>query len=412
MRSNYKRLGDYIRQVDVRNRDLKVTKLMGVSIQKVIMPSIANIVGTDMSTYKVVNRNQFVYGPVTSRNGDKVSIALFTEDVGIVSQAYTSFEIIDTTELLPEYLMLWFMRPEFDRYARFMSHGSAREIFGWDEMCDVTLPVPDIKVQQQIVDEYNVVKKRIDLNERLIKTLEETAQAVYKQWFVDFDFPDENGNPYKTSGGKMVNSELGEIPDGWSIGVLEGLCNIIDGDRGTNYPSQKDFLDKGHCVFLNAGNVKKTGFDFLNPTYISKEKDEQLRKGKLERGDIVFTSRGTVGNSAFFSDAIRYENIRINSGMIILRAQNTYQSCFLYRLIRSHEMSQAVESYTSGSAQPQLPIKDFSKIAIILPSSKIIDCFSILMNNVELHIDSSKNCTSELYLLKDILLSKLSTVEV
>ena len=127
---DYKRLGNYIREVNVRNRDLKVTNLLGVSISKEFMPSIANTIGTDMSTYKIVKRGQFAYGPVTSRNGDKVSIALLDGyDDAIISQAYTVFEVTDHELLLPEYLRMWFRRPEFDRYARFHSHGSAREIF-------------------------------------------------------------------------------------------------------------------------------------------------------------------------------------------------------------------------------------------------------------------------------------------
>lgn len=120
MRSNYKQLGQYIRPVNIRNTNLEVETLLGVSIQKVLMPSIANTVGTNMKTYKIIEKNQFAYGPVTSRNGDKISVALLEEhDRAIVSQAYTVFEVIDENELHPEYLMMWFRRPEFDRYARF-----------------------------------------------------------------------------------------------------------------------------------------------------------------------------------------------------------------------------------------------------------------------------------------------------
>ena len=185
MTNSYKRLGDYIREVDVRNRDLKVTKLLGVSISKEFMPSIANTIGTDMSSYKVVEPRQFAYGPVTSRNGDKVSIALYKEDESaIISQAYTVFEVKNKQELLPEYLMMWFRRPEFDRYARFKSHGSAREIFSWEEMCDVELPVPPIEQQQKIVSEYETVTHRIHLNEQIIAKLEETAQTLYRKLFI------------------------------------------------------------------------------------------------------------------------------------------------------------------------------------------------------------------------------------
>jgi len=145
MRSSYKKLGPFIREVKVKNSDLQVDKLLGVSITKEFIPSIANTVGTDMSKYKIVHQNQFAYGPVTSRNGDKISVALLQEEACIISTSYTVFEIVDQQKLLPEYLMMWFRRPEFDRYARYMSHGSVREIFGWDEMCDVELPVPPSK---------------------------------------------------------------------------------------------------------------------------------------------------------------------------------------------------------------------------------------------------------------------------
>lgn len=167
MKLNYKRLGDYIQQIDVRNKDEKVTRLLGVSIEKKFIESIANTIGTDMSTYKIVKHGQFAYGPVTSRNGDKVSIALLTEEECIISSSYIVFEITDTKKLLPEYLNLWFKRPEFDRYARFHSHGSAREIIDWEEMCNVELPVPSLDRQQKIVKAYKIIEDRIALKRKI-----------------------------------------------------------------------------------------------------------------------------------------------------------------------------------------------------------------------------------------------------
>lgn len=232
MSSNYKKLGDYIQPVNRRNTDLKVETLLGVSIQKILMPSIANTVGTNMKTYKIIVKNQFAYGPVTSRNGDKISIALLQEfDEAIISQAYTVFEVVDTKKLHPEYLMMWFRRPEFDRYARFKSHGSARETFDWDELCEVELPIPTIEKQNEIVNEYNTVTNRIKLNEQINQKLEETAQALYKHWFVDFEFPNEEGKPYKSSGGEMVyNEDLDkEIPVGWEVSNTENCSDILFG---------------------------------------------------------------------------------------------------------------------------------------------------------------------------------------
>ena len=182
MKSNYKRLGDYIQQVDVRNKDEKVMRLLGVSIDKKFIESIANTIGTDMSTYKIVKHGQFAYGPVTSRNGDKVSIALLTEEECIISSSYTVFEVTDTKKLLPEYLNLWFKRPEFDRYARFHSHGSAREIFDWEEMCNVELPVPPMEEQEKIVAAYETIEKRIALKRKINDNLEAQATNIFHQY--------------------------------------------------------------------------------------------------------------------------------------------------------------------------------------------------------------------------------------
>lgn len=181
MKSNYKRLGDYICQVDKRNKDLKVSRLLGVSISKSFIESIANTVGTDFSNYKVVHKGQFAYGPVTSRNGDKISVALLEEEECIISSSYIVFEIVNIKKLLPEYLMLWFSRPEFDRYARYKSHGSVREVMDWDEMCKVELPVPPIYEQKKIVKAYKTITDRIALKQQINDNLIETGLALFKE---------------------------------------------------------------------------------------------------------------------------------------------------------------------------------------------------------------------------------------
>lgn len=168
MKSKYKKLGQFIRQVDVRNIEGKEENLLGVSVQKEFMPSIANTVGTDFTKYKVVKKGQFTYIPDTSRRGDKIGIALLEDyEEGLVSNVYTVFEVIDEHELVPEYLMLWFRRPEFDRYARFKSHGSVREVMDWDEMCKVELPVPSYEEQMRVVRTYRTIMDRIALKKRI-----------------------------------------------------------------------------------------------------------------------------------------------------------------------------------------------------------------------------------------------------
>lgn len=143
---------------------------------------------------------------------------------------------------------------------------------------------------------------------------------------------------------------------------------IIDGDRGANYPKQHDFSSLGYCLFLNAGNVTDNGFSFSDCAFITQEKDSVLRKGKLVRHDLILTTRGTVGNVAYYSDAVEYQNIRINSGMVIFRPDTTkIIPYYLYLFLRSRTFREQVAYLTSGSAQPQLPIRDMNRIEMPLP---------------------------------------------
>ena len=151
------------------------------------------------------------------------------------------------------------------------------------------------------------------------------------------------------------------------------LFDIIDGDRGKNYPSDSDFSDEGYCLFLNAGNVTKTGWSFENNSFISEDKDRQLRNGRVNKGNTVLTTRGTVGNAAYYDDRVPYDHLRINSGMVILSAKdnNIIDNEFIYYLVTSPVAKKTIELFCSGSAQPQLPIKDFVKIKYDLPSMEI-----------------------------------------
>lgn len=415
MQNNYKPIGDYIQLVDERNKGLNVKQLLGLSISKQFIPSVANIIGTDMENYKIIRKNQFACSTMQVRRDKKMPVALLQEvDEAIISQAYPIFEVKDEKVLLPEYLMMWFSREEFDREACFHAVGGVRGSLEWEDFCTMKFPLPSPEKQREIVAEYTTVNNRIELNNKLIQKLEETAQTIYKQWFVDFEFPDENGNPYKSSGGNMVwNEELDkEIPEGWEVGVISDLVDVIDGDRGQNYPSIEDMSSEGHCLFLNAGNVTKDGFSFSDTKFITEKKDKILRKGKLERNDVVLTSRGTVGNTGFFGKKVPYNHIRINSGMVIFRP-NSYSeaSIFIYSMLRSFEMKKSIENFLSGSAQPQLPIKDLIKIPVIVPDLNTLQLFQQFVLKLQDYVDEKKLQNSKLKQLTSLLLSKVATIE-
>ena len=169
-----KSLGDYIQDIDERagkSGEYSLKDIRGISsITKLFQKTKANLVDVSPAGYKVVKPMQFAFNPNTARMGDKIPIALNLEGKDIiVSSIYPVFRIKDTNQLDPQYLWLWFKRPEFDRYARFKSHGSAREIFSWEEMKSVKLPIPDINTQRKIVKQYNAAIASIDSNNKIIE---------------------------------------------------------------------------------------------------------------------------------------------------------------------------------------------------------------------------------------------------
>ena len=389
MPSNYKRLGDYIQEVNIRNRDLSNIPLLGVSIKKVLMPSIANIIGTDMSTYKLIRKNQFAYGPVTSRNGDKISIALLEEyDNAMVSQAYTVFEVIDESELLPEYLMMWFRRPEFDRYARFMSHGSAREIFSWTEMCETLLPIPSIEKQQEIVREYNTIQNRIALNNQLINKLEETAQTIYKEWFVDFEFPDENGKPYKSNGGKMIWCEEleREIPEGWEYLEIGEIANIKAGGDKPKIFSKIKTHNISTPIFSN-GVTDKGLYGYTN-------------KFNYPKNSITISARGTIGYCV-----LRNEDFDAIVRLLVVIPILSNSVIYLWQSINK------IEFDDSGSVQNQLTIPQVYIKKVVIPCQEVLDCYQKIIVKIYSEKELKEIQNQKLEELKDLLLAKMTRVE-
>ncbi len=183
------------------------------------------------------------------------------------------------------------------------------------------------------------------------------------------------------------------------------LAEIIDGDRGKNYPQQFEFLENGYCLFLNTGNVTASGFSFGNNQFISQEKCDLLRKGKLRKRDIVYTTRGTVGNAGFYSDRVPYEHIRINSGMVIIRPnEDIVCTEFLYQILKSSYYRPYFQQYCTGSAQPQLPIKNFSKIELDIPElnvqrriADILSAYDDLIENNQKQIKLLEEAAQRLY---------------
>lgn len=323
-----KRLGDYIRQVDVRNRDLAVDNLLGLSISKQFIPSIANTIGTDMANYKVVQPRQFGYVPVTSRNGDKITVALYNGDKPcIISQAYIVFEVTDTDKLLPEYLMMWFRRPEFDRYARFKSHGSAREVFEWDEMGDVMLPVPSIEEQRKIVAEYQAVERRIENNCHLIATLESTAQTIYRQMFVD-------------------NIDPENLPQGWRMGTIGEFCKETK-SGGTPSRAKNEYWDSKDYRWLKSGEVANN-IIFDTEEYISEKGLKGSSAKIIPSGAVIMAMYGATASQVAYLDC----NTTTNQACCNMLTNSFEEAAYLY--FHCLFQQENIKRLANGGAQENL----------------------------------------------------------
>ncbi len=381
MRSNYRRLGDYIKEIKVRNTEQKAEQLLGINIDKFFMPSVANVVGTDLSVYKIVKKNQFACNRMHVGRDYRIPVALSKSDQEfMVSPAYDVFTVKNTEILDPEFLMMWFSRKEYDRNAWFYTDADVRGGLPWKSLCDMQLPVPSITKQREIVKEYNTIQNRITHNQQLIQKLEETAQAIYKQWFVEFDFPDENEQPYKSNGGEMIESELGEIPLNWKTGTL---FDLIELQRGFDLPSQ---------------NRKEGTF----PIYASTGTNEKHSEFKVKAPGIVTGRSGSLGG-VFYVDEDFWP---LNTTLWVKHFKKA-TPIYTYYVLKGIN----IIDYNGGSAVPTLNRNDIHRHQLIVPENDIIVKFekiqqSFFKQGKLLNIENQK-----LTELKDLLLSKLATVE-
>jgi len=408
MKSNYKPLGKFIEFFDLRainhENELNLNSIKGISsISKDFIKTKANLVGVVSDNYKVVEKDSFAYNPNTARMGDKIPIALNQSDEPVlVSSIYPTFKISKENELLPEYLMMWFNRPEFDRYARFKSHGSAREIFDWEEMCNTLLPVPSIDKQREIVKEYNVIQNRINLNNQLIQKLEETAQAIYKEWFVDFEFPDKNGLPYKSNGGEMVWCEelQQEIPVRWENSYLSEFVAL---SQGIQVDVEDQLLEKENGMNRFLRIIDFTPNTNEAPRYV-KIAEERYYCSKDEIAMIRYGDAGTVCR--------RLEGIIANN-LFKISPLNGLTNNFLFYFLTDSENQKKIKNSELAVAMPAITHNTIKELSIIYPKNAenlIIDfdmITQVIENNILLKIKEIEN----LKLLSNLLLSKLATVE-
>ena len=383
MKKGYQLLGKFIRQVDIRNTEGKEENLLGVSVQKQFIPSIANTVGTDFTKYKVVRKGQFTYIPDTSRRGDKIGIALLEDyDEGLVSNVYTVFEVIDENQLMPEYLMLWFRRPEFDRYARFKSHGSVREVMDWDEMCKVELPVPSLEKQRRIVKSYKEITDRIALKKQINDNLVETLSAIYKELFADAEtrFP------------KMS---------------LQKICTKI-GSGATPKGGKTAYISEGISL-IRSTNVLDFNFQYSELAHINQSQADALPNVIVEPNDVLFNITGVSVTRCCMVPADVLP-ARVNQHVMIIRPiwGETMSYYIMFTLCSADNKAKLLGIGQSGSTREAINKQELESFEIPIPDENTLNQFGSTAKRLYGNIHTNAEEIRALEKTKKVLLAQLS----
>jgi type I restriction enzyme S subunit len=360
MKSNYKPIGKHIRLVDERNKGWRVQQLLGLSISKQFIPSVANIIGTDMENYKIIRKNQFACSTMQVRRDKKMPVALLKDlNEAIISQAYPIFEVKDEKELLPEYLMMWFERSEFDREACFHAIGGVRGSLEWEDFENMLLPIPHIDKQQEIVKEYNTIQNCIALNQQFIQKLEETAQAIYREWFVE-------------------GVDLENLPEGWVTGKLSDLIEI-------KYGKAYSHLEEGNIPLYGSGGLMS-----------------KVNKPLYNEPSVLIPRKGTLSNIMFVNHPFWCVDTMFYS--VLNDEVNGYYSYYILKQLDFDALNQ-------GSAVPSMTTAFLNDIDVVLPSKNILSDFNNILIKLTTHKENIETENQKLTELKELLLSKLATVE-
>ena len=383
MNEEYRFLGEYIRQVDIRNKEGKKENLLGVSVQKQFIQSIANTVGTDFTKYKVVKKGQFTYIPDTSRRGDKIAIALLEDyEEGLVSNVYTVFEVIDTEKLLPEYLMLWFSRPEFDRYARFKSHGSVREVMDWEEMCKVELPVPDIEKQRKIVKAYKTITDRIALKQKINDNLVACIDTIFNEQFGNFKALAESST---------ANTDFSSLPDGWTI---ENAVHSFDISIGKTPPrSEPEWFTSNQTdnVWISIADMKTNSpFIFKSAEYLTNEAVKKHNVKIVPANSVLLSFKMTVGRVAIVTN-------EVTTNEAIAHFPCTKENLFfVYCYLKNFNYGYLG---STSSITTAINSKIIKEMPFLMPSKKELDLFNHKVSGL---FEQLKYISKELDILEEL----------
>ena len=379
MKSNYDILGNHIRLIDTRNRESITDRVLGINIDKFFMPSVANVIGTDLSKYKLITKGKFACNPMHVGRDERLPVALYDEEEpAIVSPAYFMFEVIDNSILNEDYLMMWFRRPEFDRICWLHTDGSVRGGITWDDICRLELPIPPIEKQLEIVNSYKAITERIALKQKINDNLEATSLTIFKE---------KVANNSEISTTISLNNACVQITDG-----KHGDCESQD-NSGYYFISVKD-ISNGCIAYNNARQI--TECDFI----------DAHKRTKLEAGDILFTNSGTLGRMCLVPSNEFTDKTTFQKSVAILKPdKEKISSTFLY-LSLAYYKDKLIE-FAHGSAQKNLLLSDMRNFEIKYPSQIIIKELDYLIQPIFTKIQQNNDEIVSLKILSKVLLAEI-----
>ena len=352
-------LGKFIHEVDVRNTDLSVSKLMGVNLSKQMMPSVANIVGTDLSTYKVVNKGQFACKLMSVGRDACLPIALKRDDEPvIISSAYYAFEINNEDEMLSEYLMMCFLRPDFDRELWFRTGGDVRGGVTWDTFCKMPIPYVSISEQRKIVHDYQVIMNRITVLRNESNIIEEMIKTLFRGFILENKKYDD-----------YTVFEFGQYPSVWSLNRMGAIVDVRDGTHDSPSP-----VLEGHklvtSVHLNAYSVnKQDAYAISDEDYI-----EINKRSVVMTWDILMSMIGTVGRLSLVTDNPVDFAIK---NLALFKTSNLSREMCLYLLsyLKSDVTDKYLTSFLAGSTQSYVSLETLRSMPVIIPFDDDLQMF-------------------------------------
>ena len=361
MKSNYEPLGKHIRLVDYRNSEEVTSTVLGISIDKEFMPSVANVIGTDLSRYKLISKGLFACNPMHVGRDERLPIALYEKDnAAIVSPAYFMFEIIDRDVLNEEYLMMWFRRPEFDRECWFMTDGSVRGGITWDDLCRIKLPVPSYARQCEIVESYRAITNRIALKRAENDNLEATIQAAF-----DKAFHDAGVNLPET----IIKQN--KVPQGWTDATVGDFASVQTGPFGSQLHNE-DYVESGTPI-ITVEHMDGKYIAHRNLPLVSQNDVDRLRKYDLHTGDVVFSRVGSVDRAVMVS---QHEDGWLFSGRCLrVRPYDPNTGSYFLWWFNQPVIRQLVTASAVGATMPSINTSILNSIRIVFPQKDIVTQF-------------------------------------